>query len=305
MGHDVRIRALETIAELRACEALQSRVWGFAEREIVPAVEMRSTLHAGGLVAGAVVGDELVGFAYGIPAFAHESGLAPRGMHSTMLAVAPEARGLGLGRQLKWFQRRWCLERGLDWMTWTFDPLQARNARLNLEHLGVVVHEYQVDFYGVLGDALSGDFPSDRLVALWRLASQRVVGRAEEDSNSVHHRVPGDAPGAATAGVPAGRVSHGPGPDAAWALVWDAAAGPAPDLARDLPCDVTTGLEAEVVWVAAPREIGRLRREEPAAALAWAEAFRAAALDLVARGYEANAFLDGAYAWSPRGAESE
>lgn len=297
MSHDVRVRALETIAELRACESLQSRVWGFAEREIVPAIEMRSTLHAGGLVAGAFVGDELVGFAYGIPAFAFEPGLAPRGMHSTMLAVAPEARGRGLGRQLKWFQRRWCLERGLDWMTWTFDPLQARNARLNLEHLGAVAHEFQVDFYGVLGDALSGDFPSDRLVALWRLASPRVAGRAGDDPHAVDQRLDGD--------VPRVRVSRGPGPDDAWALARDAAAGPAPHLARDLPGDVTTGLEAAVVWVAAPREIGRLRREEPAAALAWAQSFRAAALDLVTRRYEANAFLDGAYAWSRRDAESE
>jgi predicted GNAT superfamily acetyltransferase len=301
VSHDVRVRALEAIAELRACEALQSRVWGFADREVVPAVEMRSTLHAGGLVAGAFVGDELVGFVYGIPAFAHESGLTPRGMHSTMLAVAPEARGLGLGRQLKWFQRRWCLERGLEWMTWTFDPLQARNARLNLEHLGAVVHEVQVDFYGVLGDALSGDYPSDRLVALWRLASPRVAGRAGGDPHAIDQRVDGDLPG--------GRVARGPGPGAAWALVRDAAGGPTrgstPDLARDLPGDVTAGLESEEVWVAAPRDIGRLRREEPAAALAWAEAFRAAALDLVARRYEANAFLDGAYRWSPRELESE
>ena len=288
---------LETIAELRACESLQSRVWGFAEREIVPAIEMRSTLHAGGLVAGGFVGDELVGFVYGVPAFAHEPGLTPRGMHSTMLAVAPEARGRGLGRQLKWFQRRWCLERDLDWMTWTFDPLQARNARLNLQHLGAVVHEYQADFYGVLGDALSGDFPSDRLVALWRLASPRVAGRAGDDPHAVGQRLDGD--------VPHVREARGPGPDDAWALARDAVAGPAPHLVRDLPGDVTSGLEAEVVWAAAPREIGRLRREEPAAALAWAQAFRAAALDLVARGYEASAFLDGAYAWSRRDAKSE
>jgi len=278
-----------TIAELRACESLQSRVWGFADREIVPAVEMRSTLHAGGLVAGALVGDELVGFVYGIPAFAHEAGLKPRGMHSTMLAVAPEARGLGLGRQLKWFQRRWCLERGLDWMTWTFDPLQARNARLNLEYLGAVVHEYQRDFYGVMGDVLSGDFPTDRFVALWRLDAPRVAGCAGDDPHAASFRVGGDAP--------SGRHTRPPAPGSAWALP----RGPR----RDAPGSVALGLEADEVWVAAPRDIGALRRGARSDAQAWGEAFRAAAVDLVERGYEVRAFLDGAYRWSRTAAERE
>jgi len=289
MGHVVRIRALEAMVELRACEALQSRVWGFADREIVPAVEMRSALHAGGLVAGAFLGQDLSGFVYGLAAFPHEAGLAPRGMHSTMLAVAPETRGLGLGRRLKWYQRRWCLERDIAWMSWTFDPLQAGNARLNLEHLGAVVHEVRVDFYGLLGDALSGDFPTDRFVALWRLASPRVAGRAGDDPHAADHRWAGDAPSC-------GRRQP-PGPDAAWALRRDAE--------RDAPGGATPGLAGEAVWVAAPRDIGRLRRDSRADALAWGEAFRAASLDLVGREYEVNAFLDGAYCWSPREARSE
>jgi len=279
---ELRIEALTTTASLRACEDLQGVVWGFVEREIVPAVEMRSALHAGGLVAGAFVDGELVGFVYGIPAFAHEDGLAPRGMHSTMLAVAPEARGLGLGRRLKWFQRRWCLERGLPWMTWTFDPLQSGNARRNVEHLGAVAHEYQVDFYGVLGDALSGDFPTDRFVALWRLDSPRVAGRAGDDPYADAFRVDGDAP--------SGRVTRRPGPDVVWALARDAE--------RDAPGPVTLGLDADDVWVAVPRDVGALRREARTDALAWGGALRAASLDLVDRGYEVRAFLDGAYRWS-------
>lgn len=279
---DIRIAALATTADLRACEDLQGAVWGFVEREIVPAVEMRSALHAGGLVAGAFVDGELVGFVYGIPAFAHEDGLAARGLHSTMLAVAPKARGLGLGRRLKWFQRRWCLEHGLSWMTWTFDPLQSGNARLNVEHLGAVAHEYQVDFYGILGDALSGDFPTDRFVALWRLDSARVAGRAGDDPTAGSFRVDGDAP--------SGRVARRPGPEAVWALARDAE--------RDAPGPPTLGLEADDVWVAAPRDVGALRREARNDALAWAGALRAASLDLVDRGYEVRAFLDGAYRWS-------
>ena len=289
MTMDVQIRPLLTMDALRSCEELQYRVWGYRDREIVPAAQIRAALHAGALVAGAFVGREQVGFLYGFPAFAHEPGLRPMGLHSHMMAVVPEARGLGLGRRLKWYQRRWCLERGIDWVAWTFDPLQAGNARLNLEHLGVVVHEYHVDFYGVLGGVLSGELPTDRFVGLWRLDSPRVAGRAGDDPHAAFFRVDGDAP--------SGRVAGRPGPDAVWAL--------ARDPERDVPGPVTLGLDAEDVWVAAPRDIGALRREVRNDALAWGEAFRAASVDLVERGYEVRAFLDGAYRWSRKVAERE
>ncbi|MBW6454343.1 MAG: GNAT family N-acetyltransferase [Trueperaceae bacterium] len=289
MTMDVQIRPLLTMDALRTCEDLQYRVWGYRDREIVPAAQIRAALHAGALVAGAFVGREQVGFLYGFPAFAHEPGLRPLGLHSHMMAVVPEARGLGLGRRLKWYQRRWCLERGIDWVAWTFDPLQAGNARLNLEHLGVVVHEYHVDFYGVLGGVLSGELPTDRFVGLWRLGSPRVAGRAGDDPHAAFFRVDGDAP--------RGRGAGPPGPESAWAL--------ARDPARDAPGAVALGLDAEDVWVAAPRDIGTLRREFRADALAWGEAFRAASVDLVERGYEVRAFLDGAYRWSRRSAEEE
>lgn len=289
MTMDVHIRPLLTMDALRTCEELQSRVWGYRDREIVPAAQIRAALHAGALVAGAFVGREQVGFLYGFPAFAHEPGLRPLGLHSHMMAVVPEARGLGLGRRLKWYQRRWCLERGIDWVAWTFDPLQAGNARLNLEHLGVVVHEYHVDFYGVLGGVLSGELPTDRFVGLWRLDSPRVGGRAGDDPHAAFFRVDGDAP--------SGRAALPPGPDAVWAL--------ARDPERDAPGAVTLGLDADDVWVAAPRAIGVLRREARNDALAWGEAFRAASVDLVERGYEVRAFLDGAYRWWRRAAEEE
>jgi predicted GNAT superfamily acetyltransferase len=289
MTMDVQIHPLVTMDALRGCEALQSRVWGYPDREVVPAAQMRAALHAGALVAGAFIGREMVGFLYGFPAFAHEEGIRPIGLHSHMAAVLPEARGLGVGRRMKWFQRRWCLERGIDWVSWTFDPLQAGNARLNLEHLGALVHEYQVDFYGILGGELSGELPTDRFLAMWPLTSRRVAGRSGDDPYAAHFRVEGDAP--------SGRRALVPGPAATWALAREAGA--------DLPGAVATGLDGDVVWVAAPRDIGALRRSAHDAALAWSEAFRAASLDLVARGYEARAFMDGAHGWMPRGRVDE
>ena len=289
MAPDVQIRPLLTMDALRTCEVLQARVWGDADREIVPAPQIRAALHAGALVAGAFVGREQVGFLYGFPAFAHEPGLQTMGLHSHMMAVVPEARGLGLGRRLKWYQRRWCLERGMDWVAWTFDPLQAGNAKLNLEHLGVVVHEYHVDFYGVLGGVLSFELPTDRFVGLWYLDSARVRGRAGDDPHAAFHRVDGDAP--------VGRRPRAPAAGDAWALTRDAG--------RDVPGEVRLGQDAEAVWVAAPRDINALRRESHAEAIAWAEAFRAASVDLVARGYEARGFVGGAFWWTPRGRERE
>ncbi len=282
----VEIHPLVTMEMLRACERLQLRVWGFNDLEVVPAAQMRAALHAGALVAGAFVGRELVGFAYGFPALPHEAGLIGPGMHSHMAAVVPEARGLGAGRRLKWYQRRWCVEHGMKWVAWTFDPLQARNARLNLHHLGAVVHEYQVDFYGVLGGLLSGDLPTDRFVAKWDLTGPHVTAAAGRDPAAAAYRLSGDeAPPIAPAPAP-------PAADAAWALRRDES--------DDGPDEPVVGLEGDAVWTAIPRDVNALRRAAPQRALAWAEASRSVALDLIARGYGVDAFVGGAYRWRPR-----
>ena len=216
MPTTVEIHPLVTMEMLRACERLQLQVWGYDDLEVVPAAQMRAALHAGALVAGAFVGRELVGFAYGFPALPHEAELVGPGLHSHMAAVVPEARGLGAGRRLKWYQRRWCVEHGMNWATWTFDPLQARNARLNLHHLGAVVHEYQVDFYGVLGGVLSGDLPTDRFVATWDLTGPHVRAAAARDPAAAAYLLPADRtpPPLDSAGA----AASAPRTDAAWAL---------------------------------------------------------------------------------------
>ena len=290
MSTTVEIHPLVTMEMLRACERLQLQVWGFNDLEVVPAAQMRAALHAGALVAGAFVGRELVGFAYGFPALPHDVGLVGPGLHSHMTAVVPEARGLGAGRRMKWYQRRWCVEHGMNWATWTFDPLQARNARLNLHHLGAVVHEYQVDFYGVLGGVLSGDLPTDRFVATWDLTGAHVRAAAERDPVAAAYRLPGD--GATSSIAAADAPDAAPTPDAAWALRRDED--------DDAPVEPVVGLEANAVWTAVPRDVNALRRAAPLQALAWAEASRAVALDLIARGFEVDAFADGAYRWRPR-----
>ena len=170
---DFLIRELEGVAELRHCEAVQCAVWGEPVPE-VSATSLRAAQHAGALIAGVFAGETLLGFVYGFPSYVG----GRVGQHSHLLAVLPEARGRGFGQALKWFQRDWCLGRGITHVTWTFDPVRAKNAKLNLEHLGAVAKHYEVDFYGVLGGGLNGDLPSDRLVAEWPLTAEPVAALA-------------------------------------------------------------------------------------------------------------------------------
>lgn len=283
MTHEtVHVHPLVTMDALRTCEQVQLAVWGYADREVVPAAQMRAALHAGALVAGAFVGREQIGFLYGFPALPHEPGLQGAGMHSHMMAVVPEARGMGAGRRLKWFQRRWCQDRGLRWVAWTFDPLQTGNARLNLEYLGAVVHEYQVDFYGVLGGQLSGTLPTDRFVALWHLDHPHVRARAARDPAASFGDERDEDP-----------ARFAPTTDGVSAFEVARALEVAPEGGPTTP---RFDLEAEVVLVAAPANVSALRRASPQLALDWREAFKEVLPAYLARGYEVRGFRDGAYA---------
>jgi predicted GNAT superfamily acetyltransferase len=92
-----------------------------------------------------------------------------------MAAVLPEYRDLGVGRELKLAQRADALARGIPRIEWTFDPLQAKNAYFNICRLGVTIRQYLPDFYGTTSSPLHGRLPTDRLLAEWRLDSQRVA----------------------------------------------------------------------------------------------------------------------------------
>jgi predicted GNAT superfamily acetyltransferase len=95
-------------------------------------------------------------------------------LHSHFAAVLPEYRDLGIGRQLKLAQREQALQRGIDRIEWTFDPLQARNAYFNICRLGALCRRYLPNLYGTTSSPLHAGLPTDRLLAEWRLNSQRV-----------------------------------------------------------------------------------------------------------------------------------
>lgn len=163
----VVLRDLSGMAEFRAAENLQRIVWGEGE-QADPADLMMVIAAEGGIAAGAFRGDDLLGYVFGFPT------ATPLVQHSHRLATHPMARGLGLGAALKWYQRDWCLTRGITHVRWTFDPLRHANASLNIARLGAVARVYYPDYYGAMPGINKGA-PSDRLLADWHLQSPGVV----------------------------------------------------------------------------------------------------------------------------------
>jgi len=167
----VAIRACHTIEEFEAMVDLEFEVWGFGERDVVPSQMYVVACKTGGQVFGAFVGDGLAGFALAYPGIRDGKPY----LHSHMAAVLPEFRDLGIGRSLKLAQREDALARGIPLIEWTFDPLQTRNAYFNICRLGVVCRRYLLDVYGSTSSPLHAGLPTDRLVAEWHLASERVT----------------------------------------------------------------------------------------------------------------------------------
>ena len=167
----ITIRKCESIEEFKACVALQKEVWNFDDVDLVPLRLFVVGQKIGGQIIGAFNDAELVGFAFSVP--------GARGgrsyLHSHMLAVRDSFRNYGLGRRMKLAQRSDALKRGFELIEWTFDPLEIKNAHLNLVRLGAVARRYSVNHYGESSSPLQGGLPTDRLVAEWWLKSNRVV----------------------------------------------------------------------------------------------------------------------------------
>src|SRR3954468_5721631 len=172
----VELRGCHGIEDFRACVALQKEVWNFTDAELVPLRMFVVADKVGGQVMGAFEGNTLVGFALSVPGT--RSGHIY--LHSHMLAVRKDHRNTGLGRQLKMLQREEALARGIELIEWTFDPLEIKNAYLNIEKLGAIARRYYVNQYGLTSSPLQGGLPSDRLVAEWWLKSKRVEGMVDK-----------------------------------------------------------------------------------------------------------------------------
>jgi len=166
----VELRRCHGIEDFRACVALQKEVWNFSDAELVPLRMFVVADKVGGQVMGAFEGRTMVGFALSVPGT--RSGHIY--LHSHMLAVRKDHRNGGLGRRLKLMQREEALSRGIELIEWTFDPLEIKNAYLNVEKLGAIARRYNINQYGITSSPLQGGLPSDRLIAEWWLKSKRV-----------------------------------------------------------------------------------------------------------------------------------
>jgi predicted GNAT superfamily acetyltransferase len=181
----INIRHCTGLDDFEACVQLQIETWGYDESELIPRKTFLLAQKIGGQVVGAFdthpantlspeQPESLVGFAMSLPGVKSENGQARPYLHSHMLAVREAYRNRGLGVKLKRAQRIEAISRGIFHMEWTFDPLEIKNAFLNIHRLGAVVRSYRPDFYGVSSSRLQGGLPTDRLVAEWELASARV-----------------------------------------------------------------------------------------------------------------------------------
>nr|WP_130422773.1 GNAT family N-acetyltransferase [Edaphobacter modestus] len=177
----IEIRELTTLEEFDRCVVLQVEVWGYSDGDLIPRRVFLVAQRIGGQVLGAFDGNTIVGFAMGLPGYRNGHPY----LHSHMLAVLSDYRNGGLGRRLKLAQRDDAIARGFDLMEWTFDPLEIKNAHLNIARLGAISRRYKPDFYGPSSSPLQGGLPTDRLYAEWWLRSPRVVktlrGEAQPD----------------------------------------------------------------------------------------------------------------------------
>lgn len=185
MTDEATIRPITTLPELRRIEMLQRDVWSMHDRDVVPSHQLLAASGAGGVVLGAFDSSgDLIGFCYGFVGLRGGRAL----FYSHMAGVVEAHRGKDIGFRLKRMQREEAMARGLDWMVWTYDPLQAPNARLNMHKLGARASRYYVNYYGEMDDALNRGIPSDRLEVDWWLRDQRVVALLRGDR-------PADPPG--------------------------------------------------------------------------------------------------------------
>lgn len=188
------VRDVTDAWEMRALEAVQVHAWGYPDREVLPATMFRIGAHTGAVVLGAypagVASPLPFGLAYGFPALRN----GEVWHHSHLLAVHPDWRGSGAAVALKLAQRERALAQGLTRMTWTFDPLIARNARLNLGKLGARAVSYHPDWYA-LDEKPETAFPADRLMIEWNLTRPHAERPAPLPEGEVALEAAGDLPG--------------------------------------------------------------------------------------------------------------
>lgn len=179
----VTIQALVTTDEGHVAREIFDQVWPpIGGGTQVPPNLLRAITHSGGYCSAAfleVEGESVpVAAAVGVLGVHEVEGTPHLHIHSHMAGVLDPYRNRRIGTTIKYHQRLWALERGIDTVVWTFDPLVSRNATLNLVNLGVTVRGYEPNFYGAMLDSINAGDESDRVFAWWNLTSERARAAA-------------------------------------------------------------------------------------------------------------------------------
>ena len=182
------IRPLRCREDFRQCVQLQKLVWEFDHTDLVSAAMLQHSAERGGITLGSFDQDgRLDGFVFSFPA-PFEGAII---QHSHMLAVHPRCRDQGIGNSLKWGQYKKAQSLGNPLITWSFDPLEARNAHLNLNKLGVRVRRYYVNLYGKkTSSPLHSGLGTDRLLAEWHVLDKPLTSPAGKVSRNAIADIP-------------------------------------------------------------------------------------------------------------------
>ncbi|WP_433006847.1 GNAT family N-acetyltransferase [Kribbella sp. CA-294648] len=253
----VRVRGLHELADLDAVYRLYDSIWRPDPMNPPITTELlRALTKAGNYVSGAFDGDELIGACVGF-----FSAPTERAMHSHVAGVSGVARGRSVGFALKLHQRAWALQRGVESISWTFDPLIRRNAYFNVTKLAARPTEYLTNFYGFMQDGINGGDDSDRLLVRWQLDAPEVgAAAARRPAVTTVDRLPG-------ATVALGFADDG-GPSTSTA--WGAGDG--------------------TVLVGVPADVEKLRQTDPGVAKSWRAALREVLGGLLADGARVTGF---------------
>jgi predicted GNAT superfamily acetyltransferase len=163
VSNSIQVRELDNLQDQNFGRKIFDITWSMdAGTEITPNL-LQAMVHSGSYLSGAFIDDKIVGAAFAFPAT--NVGLH---LHSHMTAVLPEFRDKGVGHALKIDQWKWAKRNNYPNLSWTFDPLVRRNAKLNIVKLGVDISAYYPNFYGAMPDALNAGDESDRFMVSWR-----------------------------------------------------------------------------------------------------------------------------------------
>jgi len=262
----IAVRDLTKYDEFLQVRDVQQAIWGFTQGEGLYPPALNTAAENGGTVIGAFDGAKMIGFIYGFPGLHTDRRLK---LCSQTMGVLPEYRNKGVAAKLKWAQRQRVLENDIDLITWTYDPLEAPNARLNMHTLGGIARTYKRNIYGENFGALSKGLPSDRFIVEWWIKTDRVEQRS---------------------------MGLKPEPIGLGSPIANRCAGTSGD--RHIEA-IDLDIDAPIIRVEIPNDLQAIKKTNMALAWDWRMKMRELFEAYFARGYEAIDFVRAGEVWGP------